>query len=333
MASAENAIGMPALIGPAPPPVTVGLPVYNGEHYLSSSLASLLSQTYEDFELLISDNCSDDATEEICRTAARSDPRIRYERQDRNVGVIENHNWLVRNARSPFFTWASSDDAYAPERIERMYVALQNDDKAVLAFTWARQIDENDAQVGSWHNPCRTAHPDPAVRLYDLLALVHENYHCYGLVRRNVMLRTMLEPPVWNSDRILVAELTLHGPFVEVAEELLWHRLHDRRVSASLTHRQFYATQRMNIPRIVAPSAEEGYWYLRAVLRSPVRGRDRVRTLAALRPWLRDNWMRVGYHLARGVTDGVLELVGLRGRSLRDQRARRVMSQKGGLDG
>ena len=74
------------------PRLAIGLPVYNGAEFLGEALTALLGQTYEDFELIISDNASTDATEEICREFAGRDARIRYIRQARNIGSVPNHN-------------------------------------------------------------------------------------------------------------------------------------------------------------------------------------------------------------------------------------------------
>jgi len=85
------------------PRVTIGVPVRNGEKFLRGLLDSLLSQTYSDFELLISDNASSDATEEICREYTKSDERIVYHKQRVNIGLAENYNYLVRSAQAGFF--------------------------------------------------------------------------------------------------------------------------------------------------------------------------------------------------------------------------------------
>ena len=78
------------------PRLSIGLPVYNGENYLAESLDALLGQTYEDFELIISDNASTDGTADICRRYGKQDSRIRYVRQPRNLGCAPNHNVVVR---------------------------------------------------------------------------------------------------------------------------------------------------------------------------------------------------------------------------------------------
>ena len=106
------------------PRLSIGLPTYNGENFLAESLDALLGQSYEDFELIISDNASTDGTEDICRRYAKQDSRIRYIRQPRNIGCAPNHNVLVRQSRGELFKWASDDDLYARDLIERCIEAL-----------------------------------------------------------------------------------------------------------------------------------------------------------------------------------------------------------------
>ena len=82
------------------PTVSVGLPVYNGADYLAEAIDSILKQSFEDFELLIQDNASTDATGEICRAYAASDARVRYVRNPQNVGAAGNYNLVFERARS-----------------------------------------------------------------------------------------------------------------------------------------------------------------------------------------------------------------------------------------
>ena len=100
------------------PRVTIGLPVYNGEDFLESALDTLLAQTYTDFELVIADNASTDRTGEICRRAAR-DARVRYHRNDENVGAMRNFNRVFELARGEYFMWAAHDDAHEPDYLRR----------------------------------------------------------------------------------------------------------------------------------------------------------------------------------------------------------------------
>ncbi|MEM4134638.1 MAG: glycosyltransferase, partial [Candidatus Micrarchaeia archaeon] len=72
------------------PLVSIGMPVYNGERFIRQALDSLLAQDYENFELIISDNASEDKTPEICLEYAARDKRIRYYRNEKNMGAAWN---------------------------------------------------------------------------------------------------------------------------------------------------------------------------------------------------------------------------------------------------
>ena len=98
--------------------VTIGLPVFNGIDYISQAIESILSQTFADFELYISDNASDDGTAEICRDFARRDRRIRYLHQPHNVGAAENYNLLFALGTGPYFKWAAHDDILHPRFLD-----------------------------------------------------------------------------------------------------------------------------------------------------------------------------------------------------------------------
>ena len=83
----------------AVPRLSIGLPVYNGEGLLAEALEALPGQSYEDFELIISDNASTDGTADMCRRYGKQDSRIRYIRQPYNIGLNRNHNFVVRQAK------------------------------------------------------------------------------------------------------------------------------------------------------------------------------------------------------------------------------------------
>ena len=93
-----------------PPIVSIGMPVYNGEEYIREALDSLLAQTFEDFELIISDNCSTDDTSSICKEYSSRNSRIKYIRQDTNIGVNANFEFVLKQANGDFFMWAACDD-------------------------------------------------------------------------------------------------------------------------------------------------------------------------------------------------------------------------------
>ena len=100
------------------PKISIGLPVYNGENILRRSIDSILSQTFSDFELIISDNASSDSTPIICQDYTKRDKRIRYVRQKKNIGVYRNYFFLVNEAKFEYFLWVASDDYLDPNFLD-----------------------------------------------------------------------------------------------------------------------------------------------------------------------------------------------------------------------
>lgn len=123
------------------PRVTIGLPVYNGRNYLAQTMESLLAQTYTDFELVICDNASTDDTEAICRAFAARDERVRYFRNEENIGASANYNRVFELGRGMYFKWAAHDDLLAPAYLERCVEVLDQNPDVVLAYTQAKAID------------------------------------------------------------------------------------------------------------------------------------------------------------------------------------------------
>jgi glycosyltransferase involved in cell wall biosynthesis len=116
-------------------PLVIGLPVYNGGTYVSGAIDSLLRQSFRDFVLFISDNCSTDDTSRICRAFAESDSRIVYFRHPVNCGVVANFTFVLQRSSSEFFMWAADDDRWAPHHLERCIAALKSDEKIGLAMS------------------------------------------------------------------------------------------------------------------------------------------------------------------------------------------------------
>ena len=147
----------------AAPRLSVGLPVYNGEAYVAEALEALLYQSYADFELIISDNASTDGTAEICRDYEKRDPRVRYLRQPRNVGLAPNHNAVVEAASGELFKWAASDDLYARDLLERCVNALDENPAVVLAHSWTAIIDGTGVVTEATEYSLSTSSPKASI--------------------------------------------------------------------------------------------------------------------------------------------------------------------------
>jgi glycosyltransferase involved in cell wall biosynthesis len=218
------------------PTVGIGLPVYNGERFLAQALESLLAQSWEDFELVISDNASSDGTEEICRAFAARDPRVRYLRRDVNRGAAWNFNSVVHETSAPYFKWAAHDDLLAPTCVEQCLDALRAADHASLVYPRTRAIDEDGDVVGEYHDGVDVRERLPHERLASLVrALVFGN-PAFGLTRRATLQRTRLLGSFPSADYVLLAELALLGEIHELPEYLFFRREHpgmSRRANAT----------------------------------------------------------------------------------------------------
>lgn len=128
------------------PRVSIGLPVYNGAATIAFALDALLGQSYRDFELVISDNASTDATARICEDYALRDPRVRYLRQPSNVGAWRNFGHVVTQAQGEFFMWAAHDDWWSVNWLETLVQALTQG--GAMAYGDILGVDERGQVIG-----------------------------------------------------------------------------------------------------------------------------------------------------------------------------------------
>lgn len=114
------------------PLVSIGMPTYNGDEFIQNAIQSLLNQSCKNFELIISDNASSDRTQMICKEYARKDRRIRYIRQEKNIGPLNNFQFVLGQAKGKYFMWASDDDIWYKDFIKILLnFLIRNDDNVV----------------------------------------------------------------------------------------------------------------------------------------------------------------------------------------------------------
>ncbi|MPZ64365.1 MAG: glycosyltransferase [Pseudonocardiaceae bacterium] len=273
------------------PRLSIGLPVYNGEQYLAEALDALLGQSYEDFELIISDNASTDGTADICRHYAAQDPRIRYIRQPHNIGAAPNHNVVFREARGELFKWASHDDLYGRELLRRCVEALDEHPHVVLAHAWHAIIDGADAVTERFDYRLATDSPHAPERFRSLL-FAPGGDDFYGVIRAEVLRRIAPLDSYHHADRTIVAEIALHGPFHQVPELLYFRRDHPTRAErANPTKRTRCANlDPRRVDRLRHPTvrllADYVWGFVGVVRRAPLSPTDRRQCYRYLTQWL-----------------------------------------------
>jgi len=123
------------------PKVSVIMPIYNVERFVADAVQSVLDQTFEDFELLIIDDCSPDDSIAICR--AFDDPRIRIIQHAFNRGLAGARNTGVRHARGELLAFLDSDDCWQPEKLQRHVEHLAARPEVGVSFSRSAFIDED----------------------------------------------------------------------------------------------------------------------------------------------------------------------------------------------
>jgi len=288
----------------AAPRLTIGLPVYNGETFLAASLEALLGQSYEDFDLIISDNASTDNSADICQRYAKQDSRIRYVRQPRNIGMVPNHNFVLGQARSELFKWAADDDLYARDLLRRCVDALDEYPHVVLAHSRSAMIDNAGSVTGLFEYRTAASALRPPERFRSMLFDGWDDY-TYGLVRTMALRQIPTHNSYHFADRILNTAIALQGPFYVVPECLYFRREHPGRPALTVRSRcALMDPRRAN--RLRHPIARlygEYIWgYVAAIRRAPLSPGDRRECYRYLAQWLAGRAVPVTGRALRGGT-------------------------------
>lgn len=262
------------------PRVSLGLPVYNGANFLRQALDSLTRQTMRDLEIVISDNASSDETGEICREYAARDPRIRYIRQEHNIGAGPNYNVVFHESRGRYFKWAAHDDYMDPEAIALCAAALDADPGSVLCHPRLVDVDEHGAFLAEFDRGAAGLGP-VADRFFQVIQIGHNCAEVFGLTRREALSGTGLIRDYTDSDRTLLGELALRGRLRQVEGASFYRRIHGSksdRVYRSYHERAVWFNPG-NEGRIVLSACNQFRDLLAAVLRCRLSPGDRMRCL------------------------------------------------------
>jgi glycosyltransferase involved in cell wall biosynthesis len=125
------------------PKLSVLIPTYNAARYLAEAIESVLSQSFGDFELVVIDNASHDATSSLVAAFAARDPRVRFTVNETNIGMVNNWNRCLAEARGEYIKYLFADDLLcSTDSLARMLAALEADPKVALVASARRLIDE-----------------------------------------------------------------------------------------------------------------------------------------------------------------------------------------------
>jgi glycosyltransferase involved in cell wall biosynthesis len=267
------------------PSVSIGMPVYNGEKYIRETLDSLLAQTFTDFELIISDNASTDATEIICREYAAHNPKIRYLRQRENRGATANFQFVLDEAVGEYFMWAAADDLCKPEFIEYLISELEKNNDFVLMMSDVENISANGSSLyiskldniriedvkRSWSRIQPLFFKNPTTQIF---------FGIFGIFRTNVLRKVSLNylglvKYASGSEIPLLAQVASLGMVGSIAKVLKIYRRHENSVYHKEQKGMGFGQQLYNHINI-------SVCLLNIVIRSEMKASEKVRALLAL---------------------------------------------------
>jgi glycosyltransferase involved in cell wall biosynthesis len=281
--------------------ISIGLPVFNGERYIAQAIESILAQTVEDLELVISDNASTDGTQRICEGLAARDNRIRYFRNPVNHGAAWNFREVFRLSTAPYFKWAACDDWIAPQHLERCAAALERDPEVVLSYSRTRVVDAAGGFVEDHDDRfelCRSARPHE--RLLGSLSGSRCCFPLYGVIRASALRQTPLLGGFPAGDYVMLAQLALLGKFHEEPDRLYHNRRHAE--SGSRTYGEVGAQAVFMDPKNRGKAPVRWFRLLaefdRSIRHSPISAAERVRCHLVVLKWLVWNFGQMALELA-----------------------------------
>lgn len=282
--------------------LTFGIPVYNGEKYFPEALRSLQEQSTSDIRIVISDNGSTDATEELCRRAAASDDRIDYHRSDVNRGGIWNFRRVMELCDTELFSFMASDDIKLPDFTSATLAALDDaGPDAVFALPQTSLIDGDgvvyedlkDADLGL---DAATAHE----RVRNLLRS-QASHAMYAVTRMDAARKTRGVLSVLGDDMVLITEMLCVGRMALAPERLFLQRHHDAQVSVQGVSSSSWFAPGQKGNRSFAETRTNIELY-RAVAHSELPYPEKLRTWATLGPsWVFPRWRAVARDIANAL--------------------------------
>lgn len=236
------------------PKVSVLMPVYNGERYISQAIDSILSQRFRDFELIVIDDGSTDSSAEII--GSYSDKRVRYVANPTNLGLAGARNRAIEVSNGDYLAWLDCDDISLPGRLLKQVALLDEHPNVGLCGTWVRTLGLESEQV--WQYPSDSGFVRARMLFDDPVAT------SAAMVRRSCLAADELHfdtrfPPAEDYD--LWERVSRASRVCNIAEVLTLYRIHPNQISTIRREQQrksVWEIQSRLLKQLhVAPSEEE----------------------------------------------------------------------------
>lgn len=215
------------------PKVSVLIPSYNYAHYLQEAIDSVLTQTFEDFELIIVDNCSTDNTEEIVQKYCEQDQRVQYIKNKENIGMYRNYNQALLSASGDYIKFLNADDKFAPTLLEKFVTILDAYEDISVITSYRQQFGLKTQIIKQLHT--NRIEAQTAI----LFSLKNSNW--IGEPTTVMFRRSNLNLGLFDISLLMFADLDMWlrhlrlGDLYVIDEVLSYFRIHNEQGTAQLT--------------------------------------------------------------------------------------------------
>jgi len=207
--------------------ISVVMPVYNAEKFLSQAIESVLTQSYKNFEFIIIDDCSTDSSYQISQKYQKNDLRIKLFKNNKNMGVGYTLNQAISKSKDQYLARMDADDIMDPERLIKQINFLKNNKCVVCLGSWMKEINENNEIIGNRTTPLLHKH------IYEKM------FYEMAIQNPTLMINRNLVPKEFEwcktdgilDDLDLLFKLLQYGEFANIGEFLMLYRIHNNNLS------------------------------------------------------------------------------------------------------
>ncbi|NJN95353.1 MAG: glycosyltransferase family 2 protein [Anaerolineales bacterium] len=233
------------------PLISMGMPIYNEAKWLGQALDSLLTQTFEDFELIISDNASTDESRKIVQDYAAKDARIKLYHQAEDIGAIENFEFVLAQARGDYFMWVGGHDLWSSNLLDVLLKEMQANPHVVLCFPQTVLIDRENRPLTVFNETVDTRSEQSAAgRIWAMHRQLKRSNAIYGLHRREVLLSTLPWPKIVGGDSVLLVRAAAVGDVLTNSTGQWFRRKNHEHSSLETVQRRVQALKLSNLEAV-----------------------------------------------------------------------------------
>jgi glycosyltransferase involved in cell wall biosynthesis len=200
------------------PVLGIGLPVYNGKQFIQKKIESILNQTFTDFEIFITDNCSTDGTGKICDEFAKKDQRIHVIHHEKNIGAKRNFYSSIKISKNEFFVWTAVDDLMDSTFLEKNIKQLKLNENIVGSISKIEYYSlknkkdfkfiQLNSVLGTYEEKIRFFLTNSSANLI------------YSVFKKKYLEKSLIKEPIGTWDSAIVLNVLRYGD-INVLDEVL----------------------------------------------------------------------------------------------------------------